>query len=296
MSSRKETVAELSARLSQLGLSTAGRKVELQQRLEDHARQSEAQRTTADALPSASLKGLPIDIQLKIARSASRHPFYFTDQAKMYAALTRQTSPSVMEHILPTSLEWRVETGVMQHGTANMDSATLGATMAHVLAQPKLHLITMKRGHLTVRVVFGARLDVQILLFYPGTQAAAYVLALHGATRYDPATSRTSRAKAYEIVHMQLARVYKPTWTPQQASLEDAKKAVDDLALGLVWVKKHVMAKGMARSALLADQDMKFVMDDLSGDPMEQRRREGQDLKKHYFQQVARVLPKARGA
>jgi len=289
------TVAILKEQLNRYGLATTGRKADLENRLAEHLEQLEIERANAPPAPPASYQGMNQDIQRMISNAALRNTFYLSDKMNVLKEL--QDKEGLKEGIYPTILGWWV---TKQRPTEMVVSskAELERQMAERLATPGLKEITMKRDHLSVIVSFNSsRLDVQILLFYPGIKPSAYTLTIRGSIRYDPsAQSASGSKKPYIFISAKLFHRFNREWTLAQRSVENGKKAIKDLMLGIHWIQTFVLPNKAKLSSLVVEDMIQYVWDDLTGDPLNrpENKKDTDTLRKFFKTQLFRVLPKAR--
>lgn len=271
--SKAPTVAVLKQRLEALGLPTNGLKAELVARLEA-ARTPEEQPN-----PSDLLMKLPKDIRQLVGRKLTADEFYFSSKIEQLNKIDQ------MEVIFPTALEWDVGTGSVRRAVI-ASKEVLEETLERVMGLENLKSVTMKRDHLTVRVVLniGGRMEVQVLLVYPGIREAAYELRMHTAgIPYHP-------GKPLPVDFAQFIRRYRPAWSPTKASLEDAKKALKDILLGVHWIRRYV-ANGftLVKEDLLLEQNIKLTFGDLTADPM-QDTKDAKNLQQAFRVGLKRVM------
>jgi len=288
--SRAPTVAQLKEQLSRYGLSTSGRKAELEARIAEYREQQskELLQMPEMAVAGPSLQRMPRNISENISRFAGRDLFYFSDKM----ALSHQLNDiqGLKTGIYPTTLEWSVDR-VQNVQTINVTTKSdLMRRITEILATPNLKTLILKRDHLTVRLTFSSRLEVQVLLFYPGIQAHAYQIRIHGSTRYDPSIPPS---KPYLFDYIQLSRNFNIKWSLVQSSMEDTKKAIKDVLLGIHWIQIFVLPNKAQLNPLITDDNIRYVS---SGslpekDPLKD---DVVDIRKFFISQINKVLPKSR--
>lgn len=284
------TVAQLKEKLRDYGLPVAGRKAELEARIA--AYQAEQVKQLSERPPEMAVAGpsfqqMPRNVITKISKYALNDLFYFSDKAELMYKIKEPIQ------IFPATLEWTVNNAqnVQSVRRANVTSKEDGTQhMATILATPGLKSIIMKRDHLTVRVVFNiSRIEIQVLLFYPGIQDYAYQLRMHGTVPYNP---NVSNKKTYLLDYATASRNFNSRWTAAQCSIEDARKAIKDLMLGVQWFKTFVLKAQW--NPLTLDNYKDFLPSRDLAAPDTLKSKDMAELKKFYIKQLNKILSKSR--
>ena len=286
------TVAVLKERLKEHGLPTAGRKAELLERLAAYYQVRKEAAAAEPVVPSASYQGMTRDIRREIGRVATGNLFYFCDQMELLKTLG--DIQGLKEGIYPTTVDWTV----MKHGrhTAYVTSIEdLKRVIGDILATQNVKDVTMKRGHLSVRVTFDTfgQCEVQILLKYPAAPQAAYEVEMRGAIPFVPQT----QTKPFAFTRATCVRKFRSgQWTAQQTTVEDAKKAIKDLVLGMVWIHQYLMPKGATWNPLMTTEkdNLQFIIDPFGGDPLGLSRNKivRNEMERFYIAHVKKAFPK----
>lgn len=276
------TVAALKQLLEARGLPTTGLKADLMARLE--AARAEDAAANPDVSTHATFMGLPLEARRLIGRNMNAEVFYFSE--KMNNLKTIEDTTGRLEGIFPTELEWDIGTGRAKRADGIPSKAALKQKLVEIMDVPGLKSVTMKRDHLTVRVELnrGERMEIQILLVYPGVRtAAAYELKMYTSIAFDPVKRR-------DIVFAQFVRHYHPSWSDAEASLGDAKKALKDVFLGVHWVRTY-LAKGLQLYPNMTNDSMKFILEGLTPDPLRDTK-DAHALEKAFEQGLKKTLGK----
>lgn len=283
------TVDVLKERLKREGLPTTGRKAELEERLARYYQARAAERAAEPMVAMPTYMGMTRDIRKGVGRVAKDDAFYFCDQIEILRALG--DIQGLREGIYPTKVEWRG----MKHNRHQATVATkeaLQQKMKDVLATSNIQVVKLIRGHLSVEVNFDrmGKCEAQLLLSYPGMRAAAYELTVEGLTPFDPKT----QTKPYIFMTGNLRVIWTDAWTAQQASLDDVKKSIKDLMLGMSWIHRYVMPNGAQWSRELADENLRMNLRFYSLNPLVLPMSMGdQKVMEHfYIQQMRKAFPK----